>query len=521
MTLPNLMRIATFFISILLILFSCTTREHDQKKRPLFPIKEYGKWGFIDDTGAKVVVCKFDYVYPFSEGMAAIQVDSLWGFIDETGEIVIPPKYITTDSKHFPFFYDGLCHVEFKTDTGVINLFIDKHDKVAFVSPYEYWQISSFHNGRARVEINEQICYIDKKGKVVLRTRFQAGGWFSEGIANLWMIDSDSSVYIDTTGRVLAKFSDFGNGDFHDGLAMISNDSTYYIDKTGKHVFTAERNDLVYHDFSDGMAVVYDRDHGYGFMDKTGRIVIPPKYDMTDEFYDGLCAVIVNDAWGFINKNDSMVIAPQFDYLRGGFTNGICEVEKNNLKGYINKKGKYIWREQYPVQYGKIDLKQWKLDTLEIHRALLDYKFETYFNYVRMGGFRYGNQPSLILDTTDLTAFADKYLAYKLYLINQTRDTVTIPIRGGRPKLIPQAINPKGEWQDLDIYDIFICGNEPHEYSMPPAGYQVFAAPFFKGSYKTKFRFKLYLEDDKELYSNTYTGYMNPEQVVTEETRLW
>ncbi len=518
MTLPDLMRSATFILSISLILFSCTIQEHDQKKRPLFPIKEYGRWGFIDDTGAKVVPCKFDYAYPFMEGMAAIQVDSLWGFIDETGEVVIPPKYITTDSKHFPFFYDGLCHVEFKTDTGVINMFIDKHDKIAFVSPYEYWQTDSFHNGLAKVEMNKKVCYIDKTGKVVIRTNFPNGDGFSEGLAKLWT--GDSTVYMDTTGNVVAALSGMGHGDFHEGLALITDDQDYYINKAGERVFTTWDYSLVYDDFNDGVAGAYHRSRGTGFIDRTGNFVIHPKYDVKyGGFHEDRCGVLIGDAWGFINKKDSMVITPRFDYIFGWFTNGVCEVEENYLRGYINKNGEYIWREQPPAQYGKRDLSRWNLDTLETHQPLFEH-FDGYLNLVKQGAFRYGTQLSLILDTADLTVFKDRYFGYKLYLINQTNATVRILHRDGRLKLVQQAINPQGEWQDIDVLARIFCGNSYGEYNMPPAGYQVFAAPFFKGSYKTKFRFKLYLEDN-ELYSNTYTGYMNPEQFVTEETRLW
>jgi hypothetical protein len=503
------------FISILFYLFSCAVQERDHKKRPLFPVKEYGKWGFIDDTGVKVIPCRFDYVMPFSEGLAGIQVDSLWGFIDEAGEIVISPKYISTEPQFNPFFQDGLCHVELKTDSGVVNMFITKHDDVAFFSPYKYWEINSFKNGRALIEINEEICFIDKRGKIVIKTGFPNGAGFSEGIAHLW--NSDSSIYIDTTGRVLTGISGIGHGDFHDGLAVMYNDPNYYIDKTWKRVFTTGRGSLVYHGFSDGMAEVYDRDLGTGFIDKTGKIVIPLKYSLVKEFHEGLSAVLVNDLWGFIDKKDNMVIRPQFDYLYTSFINGVCEVEKDDQKGYINRQGEYIWRERPAVQYEKIDLRQWQLDTLEMHRPLFEY-FNVNFNAVRPGVFRYGNQLLLMLDTIDITAYGDKYLGYKLYLINQTKDTVEIPIREGRLKLVQQAVNPEGAWQDLDVLASFFCGNSFSKYSIPPAAYQIFAAPFFKGSYSTKFRFKLYLADT-ELYSNSYTGRMNPDQFVSEKIR--
>jgi hypothetical protein len=66
-----------------------------------------GKIGFINQSGTKIIPAKFDFVMPFSEGLAAFCVGcravpdgeyhriegGKWGYINKTGEIVVIPEY--------------------------------------------------------------------------------------------------------------------------------------------------------------------------------------------------------------------------------------------------------------------------------------------------------------------------------------------------------------------------------------------------------------------------------------------
>src|SRR5205814_7895132 len=65
----------------------------DNEENPLFRIKQDEKWGFIDKKGNVVINPQFEYVAPFSEGLAAIKVGYRYGYIDKSGKIVIEPKF--------------------------------------------------------------------------------------------------------------------------------------------------------------------------------------------------------------------------------------------------------------------------------------------------------------------------------------------------------------------------------------------------------------------------------------------
>lgn len=495
--------------SILLLLFACGQTTDNNEANGFFPIKEFGKWGYINSDGQTVIQCQFDGADQFSDGLAAILIDTVWGFIDTTGKIVIEPKYYRVAQ-----FSDGLCNVTIPKDTTFQNAFIRTDGSIAFIT--EFKDVGTFYNGRAEVQINEEVCYLNKKGEILINTHFPSGsGRFYEGIAVVW--SGDSSKYIDTTGKTVRFFKEMNANRFSEGLAIVQeNGNNFYIDKSGNKKINLERQDLTYFDFSDGMAqaVIAGSNHKAGFIDTSGKLVIPIQYHDIRDFKEGLAAFRVNDSWGFIDKTGKVVIKPQFEQIEyEGFSNGLCRAKQNHQWGYINKKGEFVWKEQVGLEYKKIDLSKWKLDSLEISKPLYADKYAGSDNFPRKQTFASLNQLTLKVDTADLTVFADKYFAHKLYLINASIDTVNIPAQDGRIKIIQQAKNKNGGWQDIDNFINSFCGNSYYPLRLAPNEYQIFASPIFKGQFKTQLRFKLEI-DKQVIYSNSYSGLINYEQLL-------
>jgi WG containing repeat len=121
------------------------------------------------------------------------------------------------------------------------------------------------------------------------------------------------------------------------------------IDRTGK--FAIPQRFAVAYSFKDGLAsVLVGNDKNgiaqFGYINKTGQMVIPPTLsfagkDDTGYFYEDRRQVNINDKWGFIDKSGKLVIPAQFDnvdYFREGF----AKVEINNKWAYIDKSGKII-----------------------------------------------------------------------------------------------------------------------------------------------------------------------------------
>ena len=92
--------------------------------------------------------------------------------------------------------------------------------------------------------------------------------------------------------------------------------------------------------FFEGLAWV-DLGDTYGFIDKTG-VVIPGKYLGVGNFSEGLAPVAMEkDKWGYIDQTGKEVIPCAYDDVFG-FSEGLALAVKDGKGGYIDKTGKEV-----------------------------------------------------------------------------------------------------------------------------------------------------------------------------------
>ena len=102
--------------------------------------------------------------------------------------------------------------------------------------------------------------------------------------------------------------------------------------------------------FKEGLMVVYDTSAGegytndktrYGFIDVSGKVVIPLLYENCAGFTEGLSRIRKNGKFGYINKAGKEVVPPKYDYAMD-FHDGLAIVQRGNKYGYIDKTGKEV-----------------------------------------------------------------------------------------------------------------------------------------------------------------------------------
>ena len=130
----------------------------------------HGKFGYINREGAIVIPMQFDVALPFSDGLAAVKVDSKWGYIDKSGKFVIKPQFVGAGP-----FSEGLAAVAsfdflsasrgLDTEATATSGFIDKQGKIVFSLPFD--TATPFVNGISRVRVDIKSGYIDKTGKYI------------------------------------------------------------------------------------------------------------------------------------------------------------------------------------------------------------------------------------------------------------------------------------------------------------------------------------------------------------------
>lgn len=121
--------------------------------------------------------------------------------------------------------------------------------------------------------------------------------------------------------------------------------------------------------FFAGLAAAMGKNDKYGYIDKTGKFVIPPQFHRVGDFSEGLAAVMPDGAnWpgdlAYINPQGQMVlkalstdpdrpIRVEFDLSYYRFCGGVARVNLGsqgdaNAEGYINREGKVIWPQAAP-----------------------------------------------------------------------------------------------------------------------------------------------------------------------------
>ncbi|MDQ6705419.1 MAG: WG repeat-containing protein [Acidobacteriota bacterium] len=105
---------------------------------------------------------------------------------------------------------------------------------------------------------------------------------------------------------------------FHEGIAAIliwgvngARNTSAFINQSG-HVVLSGGAANWQASFSGGLMPLADGAR-WGFVDKSFRWAIAPKYDGAEEFSDGLAPVQVGRKWGYIDKTGNQIVSPAYD----------------------------------------------------------------------------------------------------------------------------------------------------------------------------------------------------------------
>lgn len=121
-------------------------------------------------------------------------------------------------------------------------------------------------------------------------------------------------------------------------ISVCINNKWGLIDKSGKQIIPFKYDDAIV--FSEGLAPVCINNK-CGYIDKAGKEVIPLRYDITFDFSEGFANVLKNDKSGYINNLGKQITPFKYDALTR-FSEGLASVCVNGKCGYIDKTGKEV-----------------------------------------------------------------------------------------------------------------------------------------------------------------------------------
>ena len=144
---------------------------------------------------------------------------------------------------------------------------------------------------------------------------------------------------------------------------VVNNDNRVgFIDKTGKLVIGFDRlpkETAFVRDFHEGRAVIYvkkeagnatgsDTAYRVGYIDETGKVIIPERFNEAYDFSEGLAYVRSESVNAFISRQGRVAIRlnektwPSLETFGYGFQGGFAAVSVNTEVGFIDHTGKLL-----------------------------------------------------------------------------------------------------------------------------------------------------------------------------------
>lgn len=304
-----------------------------------FSVKRNGRKGLMSRAGEELVPCAFDDCGVIDEHFLWARGDKTYGIYSSEGEKVQPCKFNSF------FIYEGKKKKEVSLSDfaqldrrqhpdlyAVVSGKVGTLDSKKFTTklPCAYDYLSDF---APRMKITNGV--LTEQRLAVCRLNGKYGIVNSEG-KQIQPMGFDE-LRKDVSDPSSKELPDMGSArDLHVRIG----------DKWG--ILTADGEQLaeVKFDsvgvFHDGLAMVKAAER-YGYIDRSGAIVIPIQWMAAYDFSEGLAALRVDKKhFQFINTAGTVVIkSKKYDSV-GRFRNGVCRVVKGGKVKWIDTKGKEL-----------------------------------------------------------------------------------------------------------------------------------------------------------------------------------
>lgn len=266
--------------------------------------RKNGLWGIIDRSGRQIFDFEFDSVSPFADGVALAVRDGQKSYLYSDGSRkVLPGSY------DFCEFSDGLARIK-DNKTGKWG-YVDLKGVIRIDPKYDY--ATDFKAGHAVVTSKGKAYSVNKSGdkKQIELNIFQEMTLLSNGAGFIRNAAGTVSFLTKSFDIVPGEYQEIN--EFSDGLARAVNlnGQTVYLDEKGAVVLNL-KNYAESGDFNEGKAWVR-KNSKYGFVDKTGKLVVDTLFTYASDFGDKLAYVAKGQRQGVIKISEPNDKHPLFE----------------------------------------------------------------------------------------------------------------------------------------------------------------------------------------------------------------
>lgn len=231
---------------------------------------------------------------------------TFWGFIDKDGNFIHYPQFAMA----YDFSTNGLAVVTDSTDA--------KNQRTAVINK----------SGTLVVNAWRSLLYIVERGNTPVRDGHYLPDTY--GIESIGMLSYNNSLL-----RVRRRLLDTANG------YTYTSEKDVLIDTNGK-IFNIPAG-YTLKGYSDGILLLEKNGH-YGYMNRTGRWIVQPRYTYAEPFSEGLAVVgFANGARCMIDTNGNIVLPMVYTYI-SQCSNGV-------VVAFSNEHGWTIYNKMDTAEY--------------------------------------------------------------------------------------------------------------------------------------------------------------------------
>jgi len=245
-------------------------------------VKNNGKWGVVSLTGGQMIPCVYDKVSTYDNGAVIVSKDGEIYTVNSQNQRIALLKTETQDFKNLSESVSALlingkwirCTPGFLTGTT------------------EFEDIGILSNGYMAVKSNGKWGVQTKNGEYLIPAEYE-------------------EIKMDELGR--CRFQE---------TVFVKKDGAYYL-YNGDGMQNTAYDDA--YPFGASYYAAVKKNGKWGFIDNTGREVLPFEWDGALSFGMHLAAVKTGDKWGYINQSGNIVIEPAYDEAKS-FSGGCAPV---------------------------------------------------------------------------------------------------------------------------------------------------------------------------------------------------
>jgi hypothetical protein len=260
---------------------------------------DHGLCGAVNRDGSIAVEPRFDFVDKFHEDRAVVRLGGLYGYVDSNRKIVVEPQYAIA---------------------------------------------GRYHLGYAEVDVGGKSALIDLKGRQVLEPRFARAGAFVKDV--FWVNDGVREYRGPPGGEEFTAL----NPRHGSGRTVYVRGKWGLIDATGGWIRTPEFSDIEPFDREQSDLMWARAGARWGLIRPDGTWLVEPTFERVGELVDDRAPVRLGGRIGYVDRTGRMVIAPKFDdpVTLEHFVEGMPAPAKlGRFFGLIDRAGEWVVAPTY------------------------------------------------------------------------------------------------------------------------------------------------------------------------------